>query len=74
MDYMTTKDASTLWGISDRRIQQLCNSNRVKGAVKMGNTWLIPKSAQKPADGRYRENRKNIATDSSDRIGDNQNG
>lgn len=60
MDYRTTKDASTLWGISDRRIQQLCNSNRIKDAAKLGNTWLIPKSVQKLADGRYRENRKKL--------------
>lgn len=26
------------------------------GAEKMGNTWLIPKSAEKPADGRYMDN------------------
>lgn len=51
MDYITTKEAAAKWGISDRRILQYCNGNRIEGAVKMGNTWLIPKNANKPADG-----------------------
>lgn len=62
MDYMTTKQAASIWGISDRRVLQYCNAGRIGGAVKMGNTWLIPKNAKKPADGRfksvkYKENR-----------------
>ncbi|MCH4285871.1 MULTISPECIES: helix-turn-helix domain-containing protein [Bacillota] len=52
MDYITTKEAAAKWGISDRRILQYCNSNRIEGAVKMGNTWLIPKVAGKPVDRR----------------------
>lgn len=52
MDYITTKEAAEKWSISDRRVLQYCNSERIKGAVKMGNTWLIPKTAEKPADGR----------------------
>ena len=54
MDYMTTKEAASIWGISDRRVLQYCNAGRMVGAVKMGNTWLIPKSAKKPADGRFK--------------------
>jgi len=56
MDYITTKDAAEKWNISDRRVLQYCNAGRIEGAVKMGNTWLIPKSAEKPADGRYKKN------------------
>lgn len=55
MDYITTKEAAEKWNISDRRVLQYCNAERIKGAVKMGNTWLIPKIAEKPADGRYRK-------------------
>ena len=54
MDYMTTKEAASIWGISARRVLQYCNARRIDGAVKMGNTWLIPKSAEKPADGRLK--------------------
>lgn len=59
MDYITTKETARKWEISDRRVLQYCNAERIKGAVKMGNTWLIPKDAVKPADGRKRaENKK----------------
>ena len=54
MDYMTTKDFAAKWGITDRRILQYCNDGRIQGAVKMGNTWLIPKDAEKPQDKRYK--------------------
>ena len=57
MDYITTKEAAQKWEISDRRVLQYCNAKRIEGAVKMGNTWLIPKDAEKPADGRFK-NRK----------------
>ncbi|MGI5899708.1 MAG: helix-turn-helix domain-containing protein [Christensenellales bacterium] len=55
MNYMTTKEAAAKWNISDRRILQYCNTGRIPGAAKMGNTWLIPKDAEKPKDGRRKE-------------------
>jgi len=55
MDYVTTKTVAEKWSISDRRVLQYCNAGRIEGAVKMGNTWLIPKDAQKPEDGRYKK-------------------
>jgi len=54
MNYVTTKEAANKWEISDRRVLQYCNAGRIDGAVKMGNTWLIPKGAEKPADKRYK--------------------
>ncbi len=57
MDCITTKEAAAKWGISDRRILQYYNNNRIGRAVKMDNTWLIPKDANKPADGRYKVNK-----------------
>jgi excisionase family DNA binding protein len=54
MDYITTKEAAVKWGISDRMVLYHCTSGRIEGAVKMGNTWLIPKDAVKPEDKRYR--------------------
>jgi len=55
MDYITTKEAAEKWGISDRRVLQYCNAKRINGAVKMGNTWLIPKNSERPEDGRRKE-------------------
>lgn len=58
MDYITAKDASEKWGISERRVQILCREGKIEGVVKLGWAWAIPKDAKKPADGRY-TNKKN---------------
>ena len=55
MDYMNAKDAADKWGLSVRRVQVLCEQGRVGGVERLGNVWLIPKSAEKPMDGRTRE-------------------
>jgi hypothetical protein len=59
MDWMTTKEASALWGISTRRIQILCDNDKVEGAQRLGNIWVIPKGTAKPIDGRTKEAKAN---------------
>ena len=51
-ELMTTAEAAELWNISTRRVQILCDKGKVKGAFKMGRTWIIPKGTPKPIDGR----------------------
>ncbi|MVB10219.1 hypothetical protein CAFE_08970 [Caprobacter fermentans] len=58
LDYISVEQASDKWEISKRRIQKLCEENRIDGAVRFGRAWAIPKDAPKPADGRLKENRK----------------
>lgn len=53
-EYMTVQDAAKLWRISERRIQKLCEENRIDGVVRLSRVWLIPKDAKKPADARLR--------------------
>ena len=55
MVYSTTKETASKWHISDRRVLQYCNAGRIAGALKLGNTWLIPKNAAKPCDKRHRD-------------------
>lgn len=55
MDYITLKQASEKWGISPRMINYYCSAGRIAGAVKMGTVWLIPKSSEKPIDGRRKK-------------------
>ena len=52
MKFMTIKEASEKWNISERRIRQLLQDGRIEGAVKVGNNWNIPINANKPADKR----------------------
>jgi hypothetical protein len=58
MDYLTVKEAGEKWGISGRRVTAYCNSERIPGAQKKGNLWLIPAGAEKPLDGRTKEGQK----------------
>lgn len=60
MDYITLKQASEKWGITPRQINYLCAAGRIPGAMKMATIWLIPKDAEKPADARYKVNRKEV--------------
>ena len=48
MDYMNAKEAADKWGLSVRRVQVLCEQGRVDGVERLGNVWLISKSAEKP--------------------------
>lgn len=56
MEYMSCPEAAKKWGISERRVQKLCEDNRIPGVSKIGYMWLIPKDAQKPKDKRYKKN------------------
>ncbi len=58
MKYMTSKEASEKWEISDRRIRVLCSERRVEGAIKIGRNWSIPANSTKPVDARE-TNKKN---------------
>ena len=58
MDYISVKAASEKWGISERRIQKLCEENRIDGTEKFGRAWMIPKDAEKPVDGRMKTRNK----------------
>ena len=69
--FITAKQASEKWGISDRRIRILCSEGKVPGAYQEGRSWKIPADAKKPVDGRYKSkesilqqiNRKKIELD-----------
>ena len=52
MEYLSVKQISELWGISQRRIIRLLNENRIPGAIKNGRYWGVPKDAHKPLDKR----------------------
>lgn len=54
--FMTVKEASAKWGISDRRIRVLCAEGKIPGAIKEGKTWKFPIDTVKPIDRRYKSN------------------
>ena len=58
MEFLTTKQAAELWGISARRVALLCAQGRIPGTVKAGKTWLLPPDAKKPLDPRFLSGRE----------------
>ena len=59
-DWITPQQAAEKWNISTRRVQALCKNGQIDGVVRLGQTWLIPKSVPKPQDGRYKNGRKPV--------------
>ena len=57
-DFMSSKEAGEKWNISARRVAYLCEENRVVGAIKKANVWLIPIDTPKPNDGRTNNRRQ----------------
>lgn len=52
--YLSLKEMAEKWEISDRRINTLCQQDRIPGAYKIGNAWAIPVDAKKPSDDRVK--------------------
>lgn len=52
--YITVNQAAKKWGLSDRRVRNLCLAGRIPGAYREGRAWKIPSDATKPTDGRYK--------------------
>jgi DNA adenine methylase len=54
MEYITIKEVADKWDLSVRRVQTLCNENKIDGAVRFGKVWAIPKEVEKPVDHRIK--------------------
>jgi len=61
MEYLKIEEVAGNWGISPRRLQTLCAAGKIGGAIRFGRAWMIPKDAQKPADGRTRASREALS-------------
>ena len=63
MEYLKIEEIAQKWGIGVRRVQLLCSQGKIPGAVRFGRDWMIPKDAQKPADGRTKAGRMGVDED-----------
>ncbi|NPV89328.1 MAG: DNA-binding protein [Firmicutes bacterium] len=52
MEYVSAKQTAQKWGISERRVQTLCEQGRIEGVFRLGRAWAIPQDAKKPEDAR----------------------
>ena len=48
----TCKEMAEMWGISERRVADLCKNGKIPGVKRNGRNWEIPDTARKPDDGR----------------------
>ena len=49
MKYLTSKEISEVWNVSERSVRDYCSKGRVIGAYLEGKTWMIPNNASKPS-------------------------
>ncbi|MDR0696696.1 MAG: DNA-binding protein [Christensenellaceae bacterium] len=57
--YIKAEVLAEQWNVSIRQVEALCQSGRIDGAVKFGNTWAIPADAKKPTrTGEFKPGRK----------------
>ena len=47
LEYISTKETAKRWEITERRVQKLCEENRILSVVRFGHAWAIPKDAKK---------------------------
>ena len=59
-EYLTVVEAAERWNVTTRRVQFLCNQNRINGAVKESGVWLIPFTAKKPERLKSGKKTKNV--------------
>lgn len=54
MEYLSLRQTAEKWGLGVRRVQTLCVTDRIPGAIKIGSYWAIPAAAEKPKDERIK--------------------
>ena len=52
LNWISPLQASEKWGITERQVQSLCKQGKINGVIKWNRSWLIPKDASRPTDGR----------------------
>lgn len=63
MEYISISEVAKKWGLTTRNVQMLCANGKIEGATRLGRSWMIPKNAQKPIDGRTKVGRANADKD-----------
>ena len=45
--FISVKETSIKWNLSERSVRNYCALGRIKDAVLVGKTWMIPEDAKK---------------------------
>ncbi|MCC0632694.1 DNA-binding protein [Clostridioides sp. ZZV15-6388] len=49
-NYISAPEVAKKWGISELRVQKLCEENRIPDDIRSRRMWLLLKEAEKPKD------------------------
>ena len=52
--YMSAREASYNWGVSESRVHKLCQQGRIPGLERFGRSCVIPEDTEKPQNPRYK--------------------
>ena len=55
LEFISATEAAKKWGISERRVQKLCEEKRIPGVARFSRLWLIQQDAEKPVDKRRKD-------------------
>lgn len=55
LEFISAPEAARKWGISERRVQKLCEEKRIPGVAKFRRIWLKQKDAEKLVGGKLKE-------------------
>ena len=50
--YLSVREISYKWNVSERWVSKLAQDGRIPGVERFGRSWAIPEDAEKPADPR----------------------
>lgn len=56
--YLSIRETSYKWGVSERRVNQYISQGRISGVERFGRSWAIPENAEKPTDPRKERGRR----------------
>ena len=48
MKYLTIKEISKIWNVSERMVRYYCENNKIEGAFLKGKIWYIPEYSIRP--------------------------
>ena len=48
--YISIREASYRWGVSERRVNQYCAEGRIPGASRFGRSWANPRFQEQHRD------------------------
>jgi len=54
MEYVTSIQIATKWGVTRGRVHQLIKAGKIPGVMRLGRDWLIPANAPYPVQRRRR--------------------